>query len=104
VGGLRITEPAADLAVALAIASGYQNVPLPPDLAVVGEIGLSGELRTVSQLSRRLHEAAKLGFRRCMVPRTYRRPRDLPDGIEIMPAASLSEAIAMALAQEPDLD
>jgi DNA repair protein RadA/Sms len=104
VGGLRITEPAADLAVALAIASGYQDVALPPDLAVVGEVGLSGELRTVSQLSRRLHEAAKLGFRRCIVPRTYRQPRDLPDGMEVVPAASLSEAITSALAQEDRSD
>jgi DNA repair protein RadA/Sms len=100
VGGLRITEPAADLAVALAIASGYQNVALPPDLVVVGEVGLSGELRTVSQLSRRLHEAAKLGFRRCIVPRTYRPPHDLPDGMEVVSAASLSEAITSALARE----
>jgi DNA repair protein RadA/Sms len=68
VGGLRIGEPAADLAVALAIASSFRNVPVAPDLVCIGEIGLSGELRTVSQLDRRLSEAAKLGFRQAVVP------------------------------------
>jgi DNA repair protein RadA/Sms len=97
VGGLRISEPAADLALALAIASSFQNVPLPSDLAAVGEIGLSGELRTVSQLSRRVHEAAKLGFSRCIVPGTHRRLRDIPDDIELLPVRSLADALAHAL-------
>jgi DNA repair protein RadA/Sms len=97
VGGLRISEPAADLAVALSIASSFQNAPLPADLVAVGEIGLSGELRAVSQLSRRLHEAAKLGFSRCIVPATHRTLPDLPDGIEIIPARSLTDALASAL-------
>ncbi len=97
VGGLRISEPAADLALALAIASSFQNMPLPSDLAAVGEIGLSGELRTVSQLSRRVHEAAKLGFGRCVVPGTHRRIPDIPDGIEPIPVRSLADALAVAL-------
>jgi DNA repair protein RadA/Sms len=100
VGGLRISEPAADLAIALAIASSFQNVPLPGDLAAIGEIGLSGELRTVSQLSRRLHEARKLGFSRCVVPATHRRLRETPEGIEVIPARSLSEALTVAIGQE----
>jgi DNA repair protein RadA/Sms len=99
VGGLRISEPAADLALALAIASSFQNVPLPSDLAAIGEVGLSGELRAVSQLSRRLHEASKLGFSRCIVPGTHRRLGDVPDGIEAIPARSLADALAVALGQ-----
>lgn len=97
VGGLRINEPAADLAVALAIASSFQNVALPNDLAAVGEVGLSGELRTVSQLSRRLHEASKLGFSRCLVPGTHRRLGEVPDGIEAIPVRSLADALVVAL-------
>jgi len=93
IGGLKINEPAADLAVAAAIASSFQNVSLPGDLAVMGEVGLSGELRTVSHLGRRLNEAAKLGFKRCIVPATQRRIQDLPDGLEVITARSLSDAL-----------
>ncbi len=100
VGGLRINEPAADLAVALAIASSFQNAALAPDLAAIGEVGLSGELRTVSQLSRRLNEAVKLGFRRCIVPATHRRLKEVPDGIEAIPVRSISDALAVALGQK----
>jgi len=97
IGGMKISEPAADLAVALAIASSFQNISLPNDLAVMGEVGLSGELRAVSQLERRLNEAAKLGFKRCIVPATHRRLFDAPDGVVIMPARSVPEALASAM-------
>lgn len=97
VGGLRINEPAADLAVALAIASSFQNAPLPEDLAAIGEVGLSGELRAVSHLSRRLNEAAKLGFRRCVVPATHRRLGEAPAGMEVIPARSVADALGVAL-------
>jgi DNA repair protein RadA/Sms len=100
VGGLRVNEPAADLAVALSIASSFQNLPLPADLAAVGEVGLSGELRAVGHLSRRLNEAAKLGFGRCLVPATHRRPGDLPQGMEIIPVRSVADALAVALGQK----
>ena len=99
VGGLRISEPAADLALALAIASSFQNRPLPADMAAVGEVGLSGEIRTVSHLSRRLHEAAKLGFSRCIVPATHRTMRDVPKGMKAIPARSLADALAAAVEQ-----
>jgi DNA repair protein RadA/Sms len=99
VGGLRINEPAADLALALAIASSLRNVSLPSDLAAVGEIGLSGELRAVSHLSRRLNEAAKLGFGRCIVPATHRKAKNVPDGMDVIPARSLADALAVALGQ-----
>ena len=67
-GGMRITEPAADLAVALAIASSRLDLPLPPDVAACGEIGLGGEVRRVGRIEQRLREAARLGFRRVLVP------------------------------------
>jgi DNA repair protein RadA/Sms len=97
VGGLRVNEPAADLAVAVAIASSFRDVPVAADLAVVGEIGLSGELRTVSQLSRRLSEAAKLGFRRCLLPKGARRKKDTPSEIEVIGVRSVAEALEVAL-------
>jgi DNA repair protein RadA/Sms len=97
VGGLRINEPAADLAVALAIASSFQNVPLPGDLAAVGEVGLSGELRAVSHLGRRLSEAAKLGFSRCIVASTHRQLEAVPDDMQAIPVRSLSDALGVAL-------
>jgi DNA repair protein RadA/Sms len=97
VGGLRIDEPAADLAIALAIASSVRDAPLPADMAVVGEIGLSGELRAVSQLPARLNEAAKLGFGRALVPKSMRRGGDpLPDGINIIAVRTVGEAFEAA--------
>lgn len=98
VGGLRINEPAADLAVAVAIASSLKNLPVPADLAVVGEVGLSGELRSVSQLPRRLNEAAKLGFTRCIAPRS-RTPLSAPEGIEVIGVRTLHQALEVALSQ-----
>lgn len=98
VGGLRVTEPAADLAMAAAIASSVRDRPLPADLALVGEIGLSGELRAVSQLPARLREAAKLGFRRVVVPRSVRGEEVSADGLEILRARSVAEALDLAFA------
>jgi len=100
VGGLRITEPAADLAVATAIASSFRNQRVDSQLALVGEIGLGGELRTVSQLDRRLGEAAKLGFGRALYPSPAKVP--VVDGVHLDGARSLHEAIRMALVGEED--
>ncbi len=97
IGGLRVGEPAADLAVATAIASSLRNVPVAADMALVGEVGLSGELRSVSQLDRRLNEAAKLGFRRCLVPKSWRRGVTADADIEVLSARSLAEALDLAL-------
>lgn len=99
VGGMRIDEPAADLAVAVAIASSYRNKPVAADLAIVGEIGLSGELRSVGQLIRRLHEAVELGFKRALAPRSVlqRKGDGPPPGIEVLGARTLHDAIDMAL-------
>ena len=96
VGGLRIEEPAADLAVAVAVASSLKDRPIPADLAFVGEVGLTGELRSVPQLPVRLREAAKLGFRRIIVPKSLH-PDPSPPGIEVLPVRSVREALDRAL-------
>lgn len=97
VGGLRIAEPAADLSVAAAIASSFHNIPVAADMVVVGEIGLSGELRMVSQIERRLNEAAKLGFRRCLVPKPLRQLNNQPKDLEVIGVRSLSDALEAVL-------
>jgi DNA repair protein RadA/Sms len=104
VGGLEVDEPAADLAIAAAIASSVRNRPVAADLALVGEVGLSGELRSVGQLSRRLNEAAKLGFTRVLIPRTAARKLEQPPaGVQVLGARTLREALEIALvAGEPE--
>jgi len=97
VGGLTIDEPAADLAAAVAIASAHKSAPVPGELAVIGEVGLSGEVRSVGQLGQRLNEAAKLGFRRCILPKTTRKPEHPPAGLELLAVRSLGEALDAAL-------
>lgn len=97
VGGLRVGEPAVDLAVACSIASSFRDVPVAADLALVGEVGLSGELRAVSQLEARLKEAAKLGFKRCLVPRSRHLDQLKPPGLEVVSARSLAETLEIAL-------
>jgi DNA repair protein RadA/Sms len=97
VGGLRIREPAVDLAVAVAIASSFYNRPAHSTLAMFGEVGLAGELRSVSQGDRRLREAGKLGFERCLMPRVRGREAPKADDIEALTARSVTEAISMAL-------
>jgi DNA repair protein RadA/Sms len=97
VGGMKINEPAADLTVAMAIASSFKDRPVADDLAIIGEVGLSGELRTVSQIDRRLKEAGKLGFGRALVPHTLAGPKYKSNGIELVGAHNLSEALEIAL-------
>jgi DNA repair protein RadA/Sms len=97
VGGLRVDEPAADLAVATAIASSVRDQPLRADLCLIGEVGLSGELRTVAQLPARLHEAAKLGFKDIILPRGIRSEVQAPDALNLHSARSLHQALELAL-------
>jgi DNA repair protein RadA/Sms len=98
-GGVRLVEPSADLALALAIASTMQDLAVPQDLIVMGEVGLSGELRAVSQADRRLTEASRLGFRRAIVPeRNQARLTPLP-GMKVEGADTLQRAIGKALAE-----
>jgi DNA repair protein RadA/Sms len=92
VGGLRVDEPAADLAMALAILSSFKDRPIDPGLVAVGEIGLSGEVRGVAQLERRVREAAQLGFTRAVVPRVLG-AAPLPDlGLEVITVRTLRDA------------
>ena len=99
VGGLRIAEPAADLAVALAVASSFRDLPVEAGTAVVGEIGLSGELRSVNQLDRRINEARRLGFSRVIAPGAGSGARHV-DGIEVVRSATLANALDVALGRE----
>jgi DNA repair protein RadA/Sms len=88
-GGVRIAEPAADLALALALASSRLDIPLPPDVAACGEVGLGGEVRRVGRVDLRIREAARLGFKRILTPVGAESPRDA-QGI---PIASVSDAV-----------
>jgi len=97
VGGLRIDEPASDLAVAAAITSSMRDKPVRADLVLIGELGLSGELRMVGQMDARLREAASLGFKQAIVPHRLQRKQPWPGGIEVTEARSLREAIKLAL-------
>ena len=96
-GGVRITEPAADLAAAVAVASNFREVPLDQRTIIVGEIGLAGEVRAVSQLEKRLREAARLGFNRAVVPGISKRRGLRVDGIEAVGADTLRQAIDLCL-------
>ena len=97
VGGMHISEPAADLAIAAAIASSVRDAPVKADSVLVGEIGLSGELRWVGQMNARLREAAKLGFKNAIIPHRLRKGEPYPPGINIIEARSLREAITLSL-------
>ncbi len=97
IGGLQIDEPAADLAVAVSIASSFKSIPVAADLAIVGEVGLSGELRAVGHLETRLKEAAKLGFKRCLLPASSAVKQLKTPPLELVKARSLNEAIEAAL-------
>jgi DNA repair protein RadA/Sms len=93
VGGVRIEEPAADLAVLLAITSSFRSRPLSDKLVVFGEIGLAGEVRPAPRGQDRLREAAKLGFRRALIPRANA-PKQAIDGIEVVAVERLADALA----------
>ncbi len=96
-GGMKINEPAADLSVAVAIASSFREQPVPDDLAVMGEVGLSGELRTISQAEKRLKEASKLGFKRMLVPAAIATAKNKSNGIELIGVRNVNEALEVAL-------
>ena len=97
VGGLYLDEPAADLAAVIALASSYLDRPVPGDLAAVGEVGLTGELRSVSQLDQRVSEVHRLGFRKCVVPAHRADTIKAPKGLTVIPARNIGEAIRAAL-------
>ena len=101
VGGVRITEPAADLAVALALASAASDTPLPKNLVAIGEVGLAGEVRRVTGVQRRLAEAARLGFTQALVPSDS---GDGPPGMRVREVADIQEALRVLPARPPARD
>ena len=101
IGGLTLEEPAADLATALAVASSYLDRTLGTDLAAIGEIGLSGEIRSVSLLNQRLTEISRLGFRRCVVPAHGKDEIRKLKSLELIPVRNIGEAVAAVLDREP---
>jgi DNA repair protein RadA/Sms len=94
---LQIDEPAADLAVAAAIASSWRDIPVKADSVLIAEIGLAGELRMPGQMQARLREAQKLGFRTAIVPKALRKGEPYPKGIEIVEVRSIQQALDAAL-------
>ncbi|MFL4496259.1 DNA repair protein RadA [Streptomyces sp. VTCC 41912] len=92
VGGVKLSEPAADLAVALALASAASDTPLPKNLVAIGEVGLAGEVRRVTGVQRRLAEAARLGFTHALVPSD---PGKIPDGMRVLEVADVGQALSV---------
>jgi DNA repair protein RadA/Sms len=101
VGGLKITEPAADLSLAAAIVSSYREAEIDQSMVLIGEVGLSGEVRMVSQLERRIVEAAKLGFTKAVYPKNNKNLL-LPAGFQGYGVTTLDEALEKALIPNPN--
>lgn len=97
IGGLTLDEPAADLAAVLALASSYLDRPIAADLAAIGEVGLTGELRAVNNLDQRLSEVRRLGFRTCVVPLRKGKKAAPLEGLHVVEAANIGEAIRATL-------
>ena len=99
IGGLWLDEPAADLAAIVALASSYLDRPIPNDLVAIGEVGLTGELRTVNHLAQRISEVQRLGFRKCVIPAHRVGALGEFPGLQLIPARNIGEAIRAALRQ-----
>lgn len=97
IGGLRLDEPGADLPVVLAVASSYRDQPISSDLAAIGEVGLTGEVRSVSNMNQRLSEVARLGFKTCVIPKGCAQKLDIPEGLKIYAVRNIREAIEVVL-------
>jgi DNA repair protein RadA/Sms len=95
VGGLKVSEPGADLGIALSIASSFRDKTTNAELVAIGELGLSGELRNVSQIDRRIAEAEKLGFKHCLIPAQSQAKNT--KGINLIKSKSLKQAIDLGL-------
>jgi DNA repair protein RadA/Sms len=92
-GGIRIDEPAVDLGIALSIVSSMRDRPVDPGSVAIGEIGLSGEVRTVSQIEKRIQEAARLGFQRLLVPERNLKGLRRPEGIDLVGVGGIDDAV-----------
>ncbi len=97
IGGLRLDEPGVDLPLILAVASSYRDKPIADDLTAIGEVGLTGEIRSVSHLPQRLSEVARLGFRKCIIPRSGTEKLEIPAGLTVLRVRNIREAIETAL-------
>ena len=98
IGGLYLDEPGADLAAILALASSFRDRPVPADVVAIGEVGLTGELRSVSALNQRLSEVRRLGFTKCLVPQRHGRESIVPpDGLQLIPVRNIRQALAVLL-------
>ena len=96
-GGLALSEPAADLALCAAVASSARNLCIPAEWAVMGEVGLAGEIRGISQAERRLSECARLGFTTAVLPRENMRGLRKPEGMRLYGVETLAEAISILI-------
>ena len=97
IGGLRLDEPGADLPVVLAVASSYRDQPIPDDLVAIGEIGLTGEIRSVSHMNQRLGEVSRLGFKKCIIPKRGSEKLDIPEGLTVYRVRNIREAIEITM-------
>ena len=97
IGGLQLNEPGADLPVVLAVASSYRDTPIADDLVAIGEVGLTGEIRSVSHMNQRLQEVARLGFKKCIIPRGGAEKLEIPEGLTVYRVRNIQEAIATAI-------
>lgn len=97
IGGLRLDDPGADLPVVLALASSYRDQCVPDDLVAIGEVGMTGEIRSVSHMNQRLAEIARLGFKKCLIPRSSSEKLEIPDGLAVYRVRNIREAIETAL-------
>lgn len=97
VGGLRLDEPAADLPLILAVASVYRDKVIPNDLAAIGEVGLTGEIRAVNHMSQRLQEVSRIGFKQCIIPKSGTDKLEIPKGLTVYRVRNIREAIEVTL-------
>jgi len=97
IGGLRLDEPGADLPVILAVASSYRDTPIADDLVAVGEVGLTGEIRSISHMNQRLQEISRLGFKKCILPKGGSEKLEIPQGLTVYRVKNIREAIEIAL-------
>ena len=97
IGGLHLNEPGADLPVVLAVASSYRDQAIADDLVAIGEVGLTGEIRSVSHMNQRLQEVSRLGFKKCIIPKGGAQKLDVPEGLTVYRVRNIQEAIACAL-------
>lgn len=97
IGGLRLDEPGADLPVVLAVASSYRDQPIADDLVAIGEVGLTGEIRSVSHMNQRLGEVSRLGFKKCIIPKNTSEKLEIPKDLTVYRVKNLREAIEVAI-------